>query len=175
VSQVNFRALAKHGAALDRRAGTERQHRLIAISCLSHERPGDAYERMVVSAGPGPGDSGHDVEPWHADCLCDVRLMLPEKAPQHGREPDLESLPHPSVRVVLVVPELEDRSHRRSGPDEIRRLRREPLQADEHVGGGFHDGDAGTLCVVAGPLMLEQAAHEEHVAAMPEGEPGLHA
>jgi hypothetical protein len=32
--------------------------------------------------------------------------MLPEKAPQHGREPNLQSLPHSSVRVVLVVPEL---------------------------------------------------------------------
>ena len=168
--------------------------------------------------------------------------MLPEKAPQHGREPDLQSPPHPSVRVVLVVPELvrellalhrkgdrhddlgespavritgyaariaepvseidrppadgtdagtgredrdemvavrlaelEDRSHRRSGPDEIRRLRRESLQTGEHVVGGFHDGDTWTLCVVLCPLVLEQAAHEEHVAAMPEGEPGLHA
>jgi hypothetical protein len=77
--------------------------------------------------------------------------------------------------VAVRLAELEDRSHRRSGPDEIRRLRRESLQAGEHVVGGFHDGDTWTLCVVVCPLVLEQAAHEEHVAAMPEGEAGLHA
>ena len=232
----------EHGAALHRRVGTERQQRLIAVSCLSHERPDDTLERMVVIAWPGPGNSGHDVEPWHADCLRDVRLVLPEKAPQHCREPDLQPPPHCRVRVVLVVPELvrellalhregdrdddlrespavpvtgdtarvaepvsgidrppadgthaaarredrdemvavrlaelEDRCHGRSGPDEFRRLRREPLQPGEHVVGGLDDGDTGTLCVVACPVVLEQAAHEEHVAAMLEGEPRLHA
>lgn len=71
----------QHGAALDRRVGTERQHRLIAFTCLSHERPDDTHERMVVIAWPGPGDSSHDVKPWHAGCLRDVRLVLPKKAP----------------------------------------------------------------------------------------------
>ena len=36
----------------------------------------------------------------------DVRLVLPEKTPQYRREPDLQHLPHPLVRIVLVVPEL---------------------------------------------------------------------
>ena len=48
---------------------------------------------------------------------------------------------------------------------------REPLQPIEHVVGVVHDGDAGTLCVAACPVVLQQAAHEEHVAAMLEGEP----
>jgi hypothetical protein len=61
---------------------------------------------MVVIARPGPGDRGHDVEKRDADGRRDVRLVLPEKAPQYRREPDLQRLPHPLVRVVLVVPEL---------------------------------------------------------------------
>ena len=61
---------------------------------------------MDVIAWPGPGDSGHDVEPWHAGGLRDVRLVLPEKAPQHGPEPDLKPPSYSRVRVVLVVPEL---------------------------------------------------------------------
>ena len=76
--------------------------------------------------------------------------------------------------VAVRLAELEDRSHGRSGPDKFRRLRREPLQAGEHVVGSLHDGDTGTLCVVACPLVLEQAAHEEHVAAVLEGEPNQH-
>ena len=80
-----------------------------------------------------------------------------------------------SARAHAPAAELEDRSHGRSRPDEMRRIRREPLQADEHVIGCLNDGDTGTLCVVAGPFMLERAAHEEHVAAMLEGDPGLHA
>ena len=32
--------------------------------------------------------------------------MLAEKAPQHGREPDLQPLPYPVICVVLVMPEL---------------------------------------------------------------------
>ena len=71
----------QRGAALDRRVRTERQHRLIAVTSLSYERPDNTHERMFVIAWPGPGDSGHDVEPRHAGCLRDVRLMLPEKAP----------------------------------------------------------------------------------------------
>ncbi len=73
----------QHGAAPDRRIGTESQHRLIAVTCLSHERPDDTHERTFVIPWPGPGDSGHHVEPRHAESLRDVRLVLPEKAPQH--------------------------------------------------------------------------------------------
>jgi hypothetical protein len=32
--------------------------------------------------------------------------MLPEIAPQHSRETNLQPPPHPIVRVVLVVPKL---------------------------------------------------------------------
>jgi transposase len=34
------------------------------------------HERMLVIARPGPGDSGHDVEPRQAGRLCDMRLVL---------------------------------------------------------------------------------------------------
>jgi hypothetical protein len=75
--------------------------------------------------------------------------------------------------VEVRLAELEDRRHRRSGPDEIRRFRCEPLQAVEHVIGSIDDGDTGTLLVVARPVVFEQATHEENVTAMPKGEPGL--
>jgi hypothetical protein len=77
-------AVDQDGAALDRGVGTERQQRLIVVSGLSYERADDTDERMVVIAEAGAGDGGNDVEPWHADCLCDARLVLPEKAPQCG-------------------------------------------------------------------------------------------
>jgi hypothetical protein len=46
--------------------------------------------------------------------------------------------------VTVRLAELEDRGHDRSGPDEVRRLGREPLQASEHVIGRFDDSDPGT-------------------------------
>ena len=51
----------------------------------------------------------------------------------------------------------------------------QPLQAAEDVASGVDDGDTRTLRVAAGPVVLQQAAHEEHMAAVPKGEPGLHA
>lgn len=61
---------------------------------------------MVVIALPGPGNRGYDVEARYAGGLRHVRLMLPEEAPQHGREPEFKPAPDLPVNVVLVVPEL---------------------------------------------------------------------
>jgi len=36
---------------------------------------------VILVAYPGPGDRGHNVESWPADCRCDMGLVLPEKAP----------------------------------------------------------------------------------------------
>ena len=71
--------------------------------------------------------------------------------------------------VTVRLTELGNRCHGLSGPHEfcrLRRLGRQPLQSVEDMLSIVHDGDAGTLGVAAGPVVLQQAAHEEHMAPM---------
>jgi len=80
--------------------------------------------------------------------------------------------------VAVRLAELGNRRHGRSGPHEFRCLRRlgyQPLQPVEDVVGVVRDGDAGALGVAAGPVVLQQAGHEEHMASVLQREPCLHA
>jgi len=73
--------------------------------------------------------------------------------------------------VAVRLTELEDRRHGRSGPHEFCRLRRlgcQALKPIEDMLSVVHDGDTGTLCVTARPVVLQQTTHEEDVASVLE-------